>query len=98
MAPGVLSSNHVKVGFAVYTSSYSHITVHVGADATLRTLEPQLLAANGRDALNRVFDTNYTSDDDLLKHMKNNKTTCALAIFETRETITMPEYIRDAVA
>ncbi len=41
---------------------------------------------------------NYETDDDLLKYMKRNKTDCALKIFESPETITMPEYIREAVA
>jgi hypothetical protein len=30
--------------------------------------------------------------------MEGNKTTCALKIFESAESITMPEYIRNAVA
>jgi hypothetical protein len=30
--------------------------------------------------------------------MKNNKTECALKVFESGEPITMPGYIRDAVA
>ena len=41
---------------------------------------------------------NYDTDAELLAYMKRNKTDCALAIFESAESITMPEYIRDAVA
>ena len=41
---------------------------------------------------------NYDTDDKLLAYMKREKTTCALAIFESAQSITMPEYIRDAIA
>lgn len=63
-----------------------------------RTLEPQMLAANGLEAMNRVLGKNYTTEQDLLIHMKRNKTDCALKAFETNETIIMPEYIRDAIS
>ncbi len=63
-----------------------------------RTLEPQLLTASGREKLNHVFGTAYATDEELLLYMTENKTTCALAIFKSSEAITMPEYIRDAVA
>jgi predicted ATP-dependent endonuclease of OLD family len=63
-----------------------------------RTLEPQLLTANDLKTLNRVLGATYDTDERLLKYMKRAKTACALAIFESAETITMPEYIRDAVA
>jgi putative ATP-dependent endonuclease of OLD family len=63
-----------------------------------RTLEPQLLSANSLAVLNKVLGRNFATDDELLEYMKGNKTDCALKIFESPETITMPEYIRDAVA
>jgi putative ATP-dependent endonuclease of OLD family len=74
--------------------------VHVGQDPTRKTLEPQLVGVNGRDTINAILGTSYTTDVDLLKHMtaSSNKTTCALKIFEHLDTITMPGYIADAVA
>jgi putative ATP-dependent endonuclease of the OLD family len=63
-----------------------------------RTLEPQMLAANGLAVMNKVLGKDYTSKDDLLTHMKNNKTACALAVFDSLVPIAMPQYIRDAVA
>jgi putative ATP-dependent endonuclease of OLD family len=62
------------------------------------TLEPKLLKETGRDTLNRVFSTDYASDDDLHKFMKGKKTDCALKIFDTNETIKFPQYILDAIA
>jgi hypothetical protein len=77
---------------------HSFISVHVGAAEGGNTLEPQLLAANGRQVLNEIFGTSYTTDEELVSYMTSNKTTCALAIFESETTITMPGYIRDAIA
>ena len=82
--------------YAAYTH-HSFIRVCIGKGDP-RTLEPQLLAANSLAILNKVLGKNYKTDDDLLKHMQGNKTDCALKIFESPETITMPEYIREAVA
>lgn len=62
------------------------------------TLEPNFLKENGRDKVNSVFGTTFTTDDDLHKHMKANKTECALKIFETTEEIKFPKYILDAIA
>jgi putative ATP-dependent endonuclease of OLD family len=83
-------------------SDYVHhtfITVLVGNDAGGKTLEPQLLYANGRERLNEVLGTSFSTDDELLHYMndKNNKAACALAIFESDTAITMPEYIIDAI-
>jgi hypothetical protein len=82
--------------YAAYTH-HSFIRLCIGKGEP-RTLEPQLLAANSLAILNKVLGKNYKTDDDLLKYMKRNKTDCALTIFESPETITMPEYIREAVA
>ena len=66
-------------------------------DFNYNTLEPKFLKANSREALNKIFETTYQSDDDLRKYMKVNKTECALKVFETAETINFPQYILDAI-
>lgn len=63
-----------------------------------KTLEPQLLAANGLATMNRVLGKSCATEQELLDYMAEHKTDCALRIFESSESITMPEYIRDAVA
>lgn len=63
----------------------------------LRTLEPQLLQANGLDVLNEVFGKDYGSDPEMLQYMKNNKTECALQIFSHPEPIAVPPYLIDAI-
>lgn len=62
------------------------------------TLEPKFLKENGRDKVNAVLGTSFSTDDDLHKYMKANKTECALKIFETTEEIKFPQYILDAFA
>jgi putative ATP-dependent endonuclease of OLD family len=61
------------------------------------TLEPKLLKANTLATLNKVLGVNYEDVDDLHKYMKNNKTDCAIKIFETTEEISYPQYILDAI-
>ena len=61
------------------------------------TLEPKLLKVNNLSKFNTIFGTTLTTDDDLHKYMKSNKTECALAIFDTEEPITFPTYILDAI-
>lgn len=41
------------------------------------TLEPLLLNMNTLDKLNLIFNKNFTSEDELLRYMKANKTDCA---------------------
>jgi len=67
-------------------------------DFNYNTLEPKLLKANSLEVLNKVFGVEYEEVDDLHKFMKNNKTDCALKVFETKETINYPQYILDAIS
>lgn len=61
------------------------------------TLEPKLLKENSLDSFNVLFGKNFTTEDELRKCMKNNKTECALAIFGATERVNYPEYILKAV-
>lgn len=61
------------------------------------TLEPKLLKVNSLDSFNEIFGTKHTKIDDMHKYMKNNKTNCALKIFESTIKIKYPEYITNAI-
>lgn len=61
------------------------------------TLEPKILNSNSLLKLNTIFGTSHTTEDDLRKYMKNNKTECALKIFDTEEEIVFPDYIMEAI-
>jgi len=66
-------------------------------DFNYNTLEPKLLKENNRELLNKVLGTSYSTDNLLLKHMKEKKALCALKIFDTTEDIKIPEYISNAI-
>ena len=63
----------------------------------LNTLEPYLLKYNGIEVLNNILEKKYTNENELLKYMKNNKTTVALSIFESTDKIKYPSYIEESV-
>ncbi|WP_436789643.1 ATP-dependent nuclease [Yinghuangia sp. YIM S10712] len=90
-------ASEVRAKYSKYTV-FPHIDVHVGEDSAYKTLEPQLLKENGLAKMNAVLGQNFATEDELLTYMASKKTTCALAIFSGDQMITMPGYIRDAVA
>ena len=63
------------------------------------TLEPKIIKANNEnlELFNALFDTKYTEINQLRKYMKNHKTECALAIFESNKDINFPDYILEAI-
>ena len=64
------------------------------------TLEPELLRANSRQLLSESIGKKkdeFEDDDALLLYMKNNKTKCALKIFNTDKPIKYPAYIEGAL-
>jgi putative ATP-dependent endonuclease of the OLD family len=83
-----------------------NIKVFFDTDEEYKTLEPQIVKSNldKLTLLNKVLDTsdregNPLDRDGLLQYMsnRNNKTECALRIFESEEEISLPKYITDAV-
>jgi len=76
----------------------SNIKVYFdGKDVDCKTLEPQLLKANGLTVINAVLGKKYLTSETLLKYMSKNKTECALRIFESEEVMKYPEYIERAI-
>lgn len=61
------------------------------------SLEYLLFHSIGLKKLNETLGTNYKDKNALLKHMKNNKTECALKIFEYEGSLGFPEYLVRAV-
>jgi predicted ATP-dependent endonuclease of OLD family len=85
---------NVRERFADYLT-HKFVSLHVGKDPTLNTLEPQLVAANDLATLSAVLGLTCASSDELADAMIKDKTGSALAIFESTTTINMPEYIKD---
>ena len=67
-------------------------------DYNYNTLENVLLHANNMKTLNALFGTSYRSEDNLRGYMKDHKTKCALAIFDSKSEIAYPDYIKEAIA
>lgn len=90
------TSEEVSRRFADYTG-YDFISVHTGSDPELRTLEPQIVAANELVTLNAALGKAYTSKEEAVEAMIADKTGAALAIFESETVIKMPEYLAHVV-
>ncbi|MEV7964750.1 AAA family ATPase [Sphaerisporangium sp. NPDC088356] len=89
----------VRANYEGYIA-HGNVTVCVGEDKRYKTLESQLLNANSLAMMNEILGKSYGSEEDLLKHMTadKNKTTCALTIFNSAQSVNMPGYIQDAIA
>jgi len=61
------------------------------------TLEPKILKANNLEKLNDILGTSCSTEDELHKYMKHNKTECALKVFDTKEELKFPNYIIKAI-
>jgi predicted ATP-dependent endonuclease of OLD family len=90
------SAAAVAKKYAEYADLHT-LSVCYSSDDSLKTLEPHLLSANGRTKLNRILDTTYASDEALLSYMSANKAECALKIFDSSESVAIPEYIANAI-
>lgn len=73
------------------------IKIHYDDDVNCKTLEPQLLKANSRKAVNAVIGKDFQTDAELLAYMEANKTEAALRFFETGEPWVAPAYIEAAI-
>ncbi|NGO62480.1 AAA family ATPase [Rhizobium daejeonense] len=76
---------------------HGHISIQFDPRESDNTLEPQLLAENGRQMLNDILGKSYATDAELLRYMESNKTEVALKLFETDKVWKVPEYIQRAI-
>lgn len=99
--------NEVKIKYSnctnikIYSGEVSYTHENLDIDKikvkNVNTLEPEILRANSRDILNRIFDKNYCTGTDLLHYMEKNKTECAWLIFNSKIKINYPKYIEEAI-
>jgi putative ATP-dependent endonuclease of OLD family len=77
---------------------YDHVVANGDmSDFNYNTLEPCMLRANSLQILNDILKKECVSEDELLKYMHDNKTECALKVFEYEGEIKFPQYISDAI-
>jgi putative ATP-dependent endonuclease of OLD family len=75
-----------------------NIKICYDSDIQYPTLEPQLLKVNDLHKLNKILEKVFDTDERLLTYMGNNKTDCALKIFDTDIDINIPSYINEAIS
>jgi putative ATP-dependent endonuclease of OLD family len=86
-----------------YESYKDSVNIKICADNrnVLNTLEPQIVDANNENLaiLREILeiDSKYDTADKISKYMQNNKTDCALKIFNTDKQIKFPDYINNAI-
>jgi len=73
------------------------IKIYADRDEAANTLELQIAKINDLALLNGIFGTKHPDTTALTDYMLNNKTECALRIFETNKDIRLPEYLQNAV-
>lgn len=79
-------------------SGLPKISILFDKDEKFKTLEPQLLKANGHPAIEKVVGKTFADDDALLAYMIDNKADTALKLFTTTEPWSAPGFIVDAVS
>ncbi|MBX3220875.1 MAG: AAA family ATPase [Labilithrix sp.] len=80
-----------------YATDALNIKLCVSDEATLPSLEQQLVASNSLETINAALGKDFATTEDARVWMTANKTEVALRIFESATAISYPQYIRDAV-
>lgn len=73
------------------------VQIFYDKDESRKTLEPQLVKANGLDVLQSILGRTFADEQELLEHMAENKADTALRLFATDKPWNVPEYIARAV-
>lgn len=74
----------------------TNIKICYDTDDLLNTLEPQIVNCNDLSTLNKIFKTSIHDKQEMIDYMIDNKTECALSIFNTTETFEAPEYVKQS--
>lgn len=69
-----------------------------GRKFNYNTLEPKLLKTNSLQVLNEIFETNHQTEDQMHIYMKNHKTECSIAIFQSDKCLNYPNYITKVIS
>lgn len=78
---------------------YPAIKIQYDPDETMKTLEPQLLKANGLAVVNAILGKTFPDEASAIDYMtaNSNKTDVALKFFETSTPWKAPDYIARAI-
>ena len=91
---GAEAKDHIRICFDEFIDERNEIA---GESFNFNTLEPRMLAANGRAVMEELLGIKYDAEEGLLKYMRANKTFCALKIFNTEKAVKFPTYLNAAI-
>ncbi len=77
--------------------SLPKIGIFYDKDDSAKTLETQIVKCNEINILNKILGQSYKDKAQLSEYMQENKTECALKLFDTQEKFEIPKYIQNAV-
>lgn len=91
--------NHATKVVEKYQSyvSLPKIKIYADNDNSAPTLEPQIVKCNELATFNVIFETSFADKESMSGYMIENKTECALKLFETEQIFEFPQYVKDAV-
>lgn len=75
----------------------AYARVFLDGDASLRTLEPQIVAANSLETINAALRRDFEKKDQAIDWMLANKTEAAVRIFDAEVALNPPTYMREAL-
>ena len=88
-------ANNRLIKYSAFTSD--RIKLAMSMDNSLFTLEKILIYCNGREMLNKIFNKNFATDDELFEYMCDNKADCALAVFKSNEMISYIDEVQNVL-
>lgn len=95
---GENKKEYVDIFFDEYTHiNQGNLKAKNNGNFNYDTLEPCIVRVNSLEKINNILNTNFTTDDDLIEYMVSNKTESALRIFNSKEKINYPDYIKKAI-
>jgi putative ATP-dependent endonuclease of the OLD family len=74
-----------------------NISIYYDKDNEARTLESQIVKYNELSTLNKVLKLKMSNKEEVTAYMLNNKTECALKMFDSSEDLKIPDYINRAI-
>ncbi|MFZ1080642.1 MAG: AAA family ATPase [Candidatus Kryptoniota bacterium] len=87
--------NNIELKYAEYLKNPS-IRICCDKHDNCWTLEAEIAKANDLATMNTIFSRNEVTMESLIQYMINNKTDCALKLFNYGDKIKIPQYILDA--
>lgn len=88
--------NNIIEKYKLYSKS-QYIKIFYNKKETEKTLEPSFVKANDFVNLKNILNSRAKNEDELVKTMKNDKTSWALKIFDSIDNVKFPEYINECI-